>query len=135
MIIRPLEHHDLVWLRPIAEKWGSWQDVEAIANDPDGYGVVTALVVAPFAVGVMFHDDHGVVLEGLCDDGGLKRLIRLGDMMCQMADSTGIDLHNHKWGEKEWYNRVLSRWGFIESTPDVGHVRYVFGQSQEVVNG
>lgn len=127
-LVRALEKSDLVWLRPIAEKYGSWQDVKAIVAQPDDYGLIAAMVIAPYAVGAMFYDDHGVVLEGLCDTYGIKQLIRLGDAMCKMADHAGIDLHNHKWHEKSWYKGILARWGFEESTPDVGHIRYVYKQ-------
>jgi hypothetical protein len=125
-MIRKLEKNDLVWLKPIAEKYGSWRDVKAIAEDPDNFGggVVAAMVSVPYAFGVMVHDDHGIVLEGLCDTYGIKHLIRWGDVMCQMADSAGIDLHNHKYNEKPWYRGVLTRWGFVESTPEIGHIRY-----------
>lgn len=133
MIIRPFEKRDLVWLRPMAEKYGSWDDCQAIAKDPDGYGLIIAMVVAPYCVGIICHDQHGPVLEGLCEDYGIKQLIRLGDFIVRLADDAGIDLHNHKWNEKRWYQKVLTRWGFEQTIPEVGHIRYAMKASQQEV--
>jgi len=134
MIIRPFEKRDLVWLRPMAEKWGDFNECKAMADDPDKFGLLTALVVAPYTIGVIFYDTHGTVLEGLCDDYGIKQFIRLGDYMVKVADEAGIDLHNHKWGQKPWYSRVLTRLGFEKTIPEVGHIRIASsGQAKKEV--
>jgi hypothetical protein len=121
--MREFRQDDLVWLRPIAEKYDSWENVQRIANDPEGYGLLAAMVIAPFALGAIFYDEHGAVGEGLCDDYGIKQFMRLGRFFCQMADELKIDLHNHE-GQKAWQQKALKRLGFTFSGTKFDYVRY-----------
>jgi hypothetical protein len=121
--IREFRQDDLVWLRPIAEKHNSWDDVQRVANDPEGYGVLIAMVIAPFTLGGIFYDEHGATLEGLCDDYGIKHFMRGARFLCQMADELQIDLHNHK-GQKAWEEKALKRLGFTFSGTKFDYVRY-----------
>lgn len=132
MIIRPFNKTDLVWLRPTAEKYGSWDDCQALAKDPDAYGLVCAFVIAPYTVGCLIVDAHGTILEGLCDDFGIKQFMKLGRFLCELADDTGIDLHNHK-GQKAWERSALRRLGFTETVPEIGWARYAYKQADQEV--
>jgi len=128
MAIRKMEKSDLVWLKPIAEKYNAWGRVKGMMTDDS---IVSAMTVAPYALGVIWHDVHGAVLQGLCDDYGIKQLIRLGDEMCKMADFAEIDLHTHNFNELPWHPRVYTRFGFEEAAPEIGHIRYVIKAAVE----
>lgn len=123
-MIREFNKTDLAWIRPIAEKYGSWEDCQKFANDPDGFGLVCAYVIAPYAVGIIVEDVHGALMEGLTDTYGIKHLIRLADFLVGLADLAEIDLHNHKFNERPWFQGMRDRLGFVETVPEVGHIRY-----------
>jgi len=131
MIIRPFEKHDLVWIKPMAQKYGSWDDIQKAANDPDKFGVITALVVVPYCLGYIYLDEHGMVLEGLCDKYSVRELIRGAQFLCKVADEQKWDLHNHK-GQKPWEKWALEKLGFEDSGSERGYVRYTYQQAQEV---
>ncbi len=106
-VIRPYLTMDLLWLQPIAEKYNEWPDLlESLT-----YGVA-AFVIKPYAMGMIFYDEHGLRFGGLTDKKGIKHFIKIGRMMVAGARATETDLHGH-WEDDSWRARLGESVGFV----------------------
>lgn len=107
--MRPFKITDLLWIRPIAEKFNEWPDLL--------WGLeraVSAIVEEPYAIGVLYLDSHGLGLAGITGEEGIKPFIKISLYLKADAEVRQLALHAH-WEEGSWQERLGLRHGFIRN--------------------
>ena len=105
--LRPYLTTDLLWLEDIARKYNEWPGLlNALTHG------VAAYVIEPYAIGVVFWDEHGLRLGAMTDANGMKAMIKVCRMMVAGARATETDLHGH-WEAGSWQAKLAERYGFV----------------------
>ena len=90
-MIRDYQEADLEWIKPLAEKFGEWEDAQKILSNP----YEDCWVSEPLALGCVYQDACGYVMVGLADREGVKAMLQLGKEYLKVAKEKGLTLHTH----------------------------------------
>lgn len=101
--MRPFKISDLIWLEPLARRYGEW---EGLLRSLDRKFI--AMVEEPVALAAIYRDDHGMAIAGLAGAEGMKPLIRMCRAAVKQATDTGVPLHGH-WAEGTWQARLAGQ--------------------------
>ena len=105
-MIRDFTKADLVWIKPLAEKFGEWEAVQTVLSNP----YEDCWVSEPLALGCVYQDPCGYCLVGLTDREGVKALFKMAVEYLKVAREKGIILHTHVAPES-WQYEFFERLG------------------------
>ena len=105
--MRPYLHTDLLWIEPIAKKYGEWPQLLHTLT----YGLI-GIVEEPYAIMMVYLDEHGIAVAGLADKEGMRPLIKLSRFIAEMAQKKDMELHGH-WEKGSWQEKLAIKNGFI----------------------
>lgn len=96
---------DLLWLEPIAKKYGEWESmIEALHR-------ARSVMVEPKHSIVCLHDDeHGLCFSALSDEKGVKDFIRMVEDVVLLCDDEGVGFHGH-YEPGTWQAKVAEKMG------------------------
>ena len=106
-MIRDYQESDLVWIKPLAEKFGEWEAVQQILGGPYEW----AMVIEPLAIVCLVKDSCGCLGVGLADREGMKALHELALKAWQVAEERNIPVHTHV-APGTWQYEFFKRLGF-----------------------
>ena len=121
-MIRPFLSSDIVWIKPIAMKYGEWEAIRDGLMGRDNYIVLCTWVIEGKALVALFEDidDHEkTIVCGLCDSNGIKELFELGHFIVKLARGFSHVLYSPKLDAGSWQEKFFKKMGFVESGP--GH--------------
>jgi len=123
--IRPFVVNDLIWLKPIALKFGEWEDIrDAVFNRTKERIALSIWVVEGKAMVALFEEVNQpgkTFVCGLTDKRGMKELFTLGRWICRVSMGFGLTLHSPELDEGSWQIRFFEKMGF-QSTDGLNFV-------------
>ena len=119
-MIRKYLQEDRSWIEPIARKYDEWDMTDNILLNPELFGVVGIWVIPEKAIIGIYQDEHGYVGAGLCDESGIRQLIKLGRFVMDLVKEIKLDLHTHV-EKNSWQYRFFEQLGFV---PEEDYLRW-----------
>ena len=105
--MRDYQKTDLTWIKPLAEKFGEWEDVQRVLAGSYEW----AMVVEPLAIVCLVQDSCGCLGVGLSDREGMKALRKLALKAWQAAEEKNVPVHTHV-APGTWQYEFFTRLGF-----------------------
>ena len=99
---RKLCYRDLLWIEPIAKRFGEWEETLA---DLDRSQV--AMVIPERALVYVYNDEHGLGIAGNTDEAGILHMARLFKYMRAWCDQWDNVVHLH-FNERQKWQRALA---------------------------
>jgi len=106
-VVRNFKFQDLLWLEPIAKKYGEWEPMlTALENK------VASMVDPGHSIIVLHNDAHGVCFSAVTDEQGIKGFIKMVRTVVRLCYEEGMTFHGH-YEQGSWQARVAVGQGLL----------------------